>query len=289
MSSAPPPTLHAGFPVYEWFDTHAHIQGREFDADRTAVLERARAARVREMVIVGEDEASSRAAIELAATDPHLWAAVGQHPHDAALVTSDFIDRMTVLARRPEVVAVGEIGLDYHYDRSPRPVQRRVFVQQLEMARLLDLPVLIHSRAAEADTRRILRAWATHRQDTHDAPLGVMHCFGYDADAAHEFAALGFLISVPGTVTFKRADTIQSVASAVAEDALVLETDAPVLAPQGHRGRRNEPSYLVETAGRVAALRGVSMERLAQRTTANARRLFRLAAPVTAHLERVHT
>jgi TatD DNase family protein len=231
------------------------------------------------MVVIGEALDSSRAGVALAATDARLWAAVGIHPHEAHTATPDTYAALAALAREPRVVAIGEIGLDFHYDRSPRPVQAEVFRRQLELAAALNLPVSIHSRSAEAETLAILGDWsATRRAAGSREPLGVMHCFGYGPAAAARFVELGFFISLPGTVTFPKAEAVQAVARTVPDGMLVLETDAPVLAPQGHRGRRNEPAYLPETAATVAALRGVTAPVLAALTAANARRLFRLAA-----------
>ena len=274
--------------MIEFFDTHVHLQDRAFDADRSAVLSRARAAGVVHLVIVGEDEQSSRRAVALARSDERIWAAVGLHPHEARTADGGFEGRLTALAAEPRVVAIGEIGLDFHYDRSPRPTQIEVFRRQLAVAAARHLPVVIHSRAAEEETFATLAPWCAERRSAGARePLGVMHCFGYDAVAAERFVALGFMISIPGTVTFRRAETVQAVARTVPDEWLVLETDAPVLAPQGHRGRRNEPSYLVETAARVAALRQVQPAVLAAQTSANARRLFRLPASHAAAAEAV--
>jgi TatD DNase family protein len=266
--------------VIELFDTHCHLQARTFDADRADMLARARAAGVTELVAVGESEASSRAGIDLAATDPRIWAAVGLHPHNARTAGPDFDAQLAALARRPRVVAIGEIGLDYHYDRSPRPVQVDLFRRQLTVAADAGLPVVIHSREAEADTLAILEEWsAGRRRAGAREPLGVMHCFGYGPDAAARFIDFGFMVSIPGTVTYPKADAVQAVARSVPDEWLVIETDAPVLAPQRHRGRRNEPAYLVQTAEAVAALRRVDLATLAARTRSNAFRLFRLPQP----------
>lgn len=259
------------------FDSHVHLQGEDFDRDRDEALRRARAAGVAGLLLIGGDESSSRAAIAYAATDPALWAAVGLHPHESRLADTGFDARLAALARQPKVVAIGEIGLDFHYDRSPRPVQEDFFRRQLGVAGALDLPVSIHSREALTETLAILTPWvAARRTAGATGPFGVMHCYGYDVGAMAEFLDLGFLISIPGTVTFPKAEAMRAVARAVPDDALLIETDAPVLAPQSHRGRRNEPAYLVETAMTVAALRGVSPDALAALTDANARRLFRL-------------
>lgn len=259
------------------FDSHVHLQGADFDGDRDAALRRARAAGVAAMVLIGEDEASGIAAIEYAATDSALWAAVGLHPHEARSADAGFDARLTELARRPKVVAIGEIGLDFHYDRSPRPVQADLFRRQLGIAAALGLPVSIHSREALVETLAILTPWAAQRRAAGGGgPCGVMHCYGYDVEAMQRFLALGFMISIPGTVTFPKAEVMRAVARAVPEAALLIETDAPVLAPQSQRGRRNEPAYLVETAVAVAALRGVSLDALSTLTASNARHLFRL-------------
>lgn len=264
-----------------WFDTHSHLADKGFHADRGAVLDRARVAGVEQIVVIGEDERSAEAAIRLAGTDADLWGTVGLHPHNARLAGVGFDERLVALAGRPRVVAIGEIGLDFHYDRSPRDVQIAVFRRQLDVATARNLPVVIHSREALRETLAVLGPWCGERDARPDgAPRGVMHCFGYDLAAALEFMDLGFLISIAGPVTYPRAETTQQVAREIPDEALVLETDAPVLTPQSHRGRRNEPAYLVETAAAVARLRGVSLESLAALTTANARRLFRLPVSV---------
>jgi TatD DNase family protein len=269
--------------MVQLFDTHAHLQDRAFDSDRTAVLARARRAGIEQIVVIGESERSSRDAVELVATGEGLWAAVGVHPHNAKSAGAGFDRRLQVLASHPKVAAIGEIGLDFHYDRSPRDVQVSVFQRQLVVAVACDLPVVIHSRSALDETFRVLERWSAERRAAGTVlPFGVMHCFGYDVAAARSFLKLGFFVSIPGTVTFPRADAIREVARALPEDALVIETDAPVLAPQQHRGKRNEPAYLRETAEAVAALRGVSVERLGEITRQNARRLYRLPTGVDA-------
>jgi TatD DNase family protein len=269
--------------MIQLFDTHVHLQDRAFDADRRDVLLRAAEAAVAAMVVIGEAETSSEQAVRLAASDHRTWAAVGLHPHNAKRMSTDLIERLSALAGRPRVVAIGEIGLDFHYDRSPRDLQREAFRRQLTLASTLNLPVSIHSRSALDDTLAIVERWSHERRAEGAVdPLGVMHCFGYDMAAAERFVALGFMISIPGTVTYPRADAIRDVGSAVPIDSLVIETDAPVLAPQSHRGRRNEPSYLRETAEHVAALRRMSVEDLAEHTTRNARRLFRIPRDVDA-------
>jgi TatD DNase family protein len=263
--------------MIQLFDTHVHLQDRAFNSDREDVLDRATDAGVTSMVVIGESESSSERAVGLATRHERCWSAVGMHPHHATALDSGFIEWLAAMAANPRVVAIGEIGLDYHYDRSPRDVQRDAFALQLGVASTMNLPVSIHSRSALEDTLAIVGSWSRgQRQQGVVGPLGVMHCFGYDTAAATRFVELGLMISIPGTVTYPRADVVQQVARAVPIESLVIETDAPVLAPQAHRGRRNEPSYLRETAERVAVLRGVSIEEIADRTSRNARRLFKL-------------
>lgn len=259
-------------------DAHAHMQARQFDADRAQVLARARAAGVGAIVCAADDEESSRAAVALAATEPDVWATVGIHPHEARHADAGTIERLGELARKPRVVAIGEIGLDFHYDHSPRDVQRSVFEAQLQIAPALDLPVVIHSREAAADTFAILRAWRRGAGATLERP-GLMHCFGYDVEWAERLLDLGFFLSIPGTVTYQKAEQVQRVAAMTPADRLTVETDCPYLAPQSHRGRRNEPAFLPETVGKIAALRGVEAHVLGERAAANTRRLFGLPEP----------
>jgi TatD DNase family protein len=252
-------------------DTHAHLDHGRFAADRDAVLARARDAGVGLIVTVASDLASARAAIHLAERHGSVFAAVGVHPHDAAGAGPGYLDELRRLARHPRVVAVGEIGLDYHYDFSPRPVQREVMAAQLELAAEVNLPVIVHCRETFEDTCALLRdgRW----------PRAVMHCFSGDWAEAETFLDLGCFISLAGVVTFKGAQTLCEVAEKVPEDRLLLETDAPYLAPVPWRGRRNEPAYLRHTAEYVAGLRGLTPERLAAITTANARAFFNLPVP----------
>ncbi|HEY8490868.1 MAG TPA: TatD family hydrolase [Dehalococcoidia bacterium] len=256
-------------------DAHAHLQSREFDADRAAVLERAWQAGLDAVVNAGDDLASSAAAVALAEADPRLFATVGVHPHAASSLDGAALHRLADLARSsPRVVAVGEIGLDFYRNLSPPDHQRRAFRAQLDLADELGLPVVIHARAAAEETYRILAAWAGARPRT--APLGVLHCFEGDADLAARYVALGFLISVPGTVTYPKNARTQEVAAVTPLDALVVETDCPYLTPQSRRGRRNEPGLITETVAKIAELRGTAPEEVARHTARNAARLFRL-------------
>jgi len=248
------------------FDTHTHLNVESFDGDRPAVLGRARACGVGEMLVVGFDLPSSRAAVDLARRNC-LYAAVGIQPHHAAQTGEEEIAQLRLLARDPAVVALGEIGLDYYRDRAPRPLQRGLFRTQLSLARELGLPVVIHSREAASDLLADLRQAGRELQ-------GVMHCYSGTPEHAHAFVSLGLYISIAGPVTYPKSFRTAQVAREVPLERLLLETDCPWLPPQAQRGRRNEPAYLVETACRVAELRGLSLEELARATTANAHTLF---------------
>ncbi len=254
-------------------DSHAHIDGEEFDADRDEVVARARAAGVRAILNVGTGDphgGNFERAAALAEKYEGVYAAAGVHPHDAKLY-DDAAERrlLEVLRGSVRVVALGEIGLDYHYDNSPREVQREVFARQLRLAREEGLPVIIHSREADEETVEILR-----RELEGSGTKGVMHCFGGGPELAEAALALGFCISFAGNVTFKKAEALREVAAVVPPERLLVETDCPYLAPVPHRGRRNEPAYVVETARFLAELRGVSPEEMGRVTSENFARLF---------------
>jgi TatD DNase family protein len=257
-------------------DSHAHIDGEEFDADRDEVVARAREAGVRAILNVGTGDPHAgnfERAVAVAEKYEGVYAAAGVHPHDARLYDEAAERRLLEVVRRgPPVVALGEVGLDYHYDNSPRDVQRRVFARQLQLAREEGLPVIIHSREADEETAFILR-----QEMDGAAAGGVMHCFGGGPALAEAALALGFMISFAGNVTFKKAESLREVARAVPLERLLVETDCPFLAPVPFRGRRNEPAFVVETARFLAGLRGVGPEELGRVTSENFARLFRLA------------
>ncbi|MFQ5520243.1 MAG: TatD family hydrolase [Candidatus Methylomirabilia bacterium] len=254
------------------FDTHAHLHFPEFDGDQGAVLERARAAGVRYLLTVGTDAETSARAVALAEADPDIYASVGVHPHDAAGADEAALAEITRLAETSrKVVAVGEIGLDYYRDLSPREVQVQVFRRQLSFARQLGKPVVIHCREAHLETLEILR-----EEGVKDI-RGIMHCFSGDEDAARRCLDLGLLISLAGPVTYPNARKLPGIVKLVPEDRVVVETDCPFLPPQPFRGKRNEPSYLPITAARVAELRGRSVESLGPAMTRNALSLFGVA------------
>ena len=246
------------------FDTHAHLHFPEFDADREAMLARARESGVRRMLTIGTDGETSRAALALAAREADVWATVGIHPHDAAQGDAAALGEIERLAAEPRVVAVGEIGLDYFRDLSPREDQHRVFRELIGVARRAGKPVVIHCRDAHEDTLAIL----VEEQVTD--VRGIMHCFSGDVAIARRCLDLGLLISLAGPVTYPNARALPEVARFVPGDRLVVETDCPFLPPQGYRGQRNEPAYLSITATRVAELRSEPIDALAARTTANA-------------------
>jgi TatD DNase family protein len=254
----------------ELFDTHAHLHFPDFAADLEAVLERARAAGVRAVVTVGTDVAASQAALALARAQEHVWASAGIHPHDAAAADEAAFAEIERLARDPRVVAVGEIGLDFFRDLSPRPAQQAVFRRLLDVAHRVGKPVIVHCREAHDE---VLAALA--EGDVREVG-GIMHCFSGDVALARRCLDLGLAVSLAGPVTYPNARALPDVARFVPADRLVVETDCPYLPPQAHRGRRNEPAYLALTAARVAELRGEPLADVARRTSANARAVFRV-------------
>jgi TatD DNase family protein len=257
-----------------FIDSHAHIDGPEYDADRDQVLRRARDRGVRAVLTVGTGDPHSGAlerAVELAEKHDDVYAAVGTHPHDARLFDDRAEERIKELTKRSRVIAWGEIGLDYHYDNSPRDVQRDAFRRQLRLAGDAGLPVIIHTRDAEADTIEILKSeW------TAAGLSGIMHCFSGSLKLAESALALGFLISFAGVLTFKKADELRAVARLVPLDRLLIETDCPYLTPVPFRGKRNEPAHVVEVARCLAGLRDLEIEELGGITTKNFAGLFGL-------------
>ncbi|HEY0174031.1 MAG TPA: TatD family hydrolase [Pyrinomonadaceae bacterium] len=257
-------------------DSHAHIDGEEFDADRDEVVARARGAGVRAILNVGTGDphgGNFERAVAVAEAYEGVYAAAGVHPHDARLYDEAAERRLLeVLRGSARVVALGEIGLDYHYDNSPRETQREVFAHQLQLARAEGLPVIIHSREADEETAEILR-----RELDGSGTSGVLHCFGGGPALAEAALGLGFYISFAGNVTFKKAEPLREVALTVPPERLLVETDCPYLAPVPHRGRRNEPAFAVETARFLAELRGVGHEELGRVTSENFSRLFGVA------------
>jgi TatD DNase family protein len=265
-------------------DSHAHLDGKRFDADRADVLTRAKAAGVTTILAIGNGDGPGTGtldcAIKLAQQHGSIYATVGIHPHEAALAKQGDFGELERLARDPKVIAWGEIGLDYFYDHSPRDVQQRVFLQQLEMARAAKLPIVIHCRPSDNsvnawdDVLRLLREkWASAGFG------GVLHCFTGTVEHARAALDLGFVVSFAGNVTYPKAQNIRDAASMVPLDRMFIETDCPYLAPVPHRGQRNEPAYVVETARQIGQLRGLLPEDVGRQTSQNFVRFFRLAQP----------
>ncbi len=256
-------------------DTHCHLDVGDFDADRPAVLARARAAGITTMVCIGSgrDVSAAREAVRLAGVEPDVYASVGVHPHDVAGMSEGDWDELARLARAPRVVGVGETGLDYYYDHSPRETQRAAYRRFIALAREVGRPVISHVRDAHEDAAEILASCGA-------APLGgVIHCFSGGVDDARRYLDLGQYLSFSGILTFKNAGAIREAATFAPTDRILVETDAPFLAPIPYRGKRNEPAYVVRTLEALAGLRGIPVEEADRVTTDNARRLFQLVAP----------
>ncbi len=248
-------------------DSHAHIYYRDYAGDFDDMLKRAEDAGVSAIVVVGTDIESSRESVELAEKHPQLYAAVGVHPHDAGRVTAGCYDVISTLALSSrKVVAIGEIGLDFYRDRSPRDVQELVFRRFLRIAAELDKPVIVHDREAHTQVMTILREETVRK--------GVLHSFSGDAKMASEAAALGFHISIPGTITYPGNESLRDVVRSVSIDRMLVETDCPYLTPVPHRGKRNEPAYVRLAAEKLAEVKGLTLEDVARITTKNAGDLF---------------
>lgn len=258
--------------VFDLFDSHLHLDDDAFAPDREAVLERARAAGVGGFVTIGTSVASSVRAVALAEQHADIFAAVAIHPHGAPEATPEALHQLAALARRPKVVAIGETGLDFYRPFVPRAAQEAAFRAHLALAREMDLPVIIHNREADADVLRILEYVAPQRV--------VMHCFSGSLDLARICLDRGYYLGMGGPLTYRNARHATEVARFVPPDRLLLETDAPFLPPEPHRGRRNEPSYLPLVAWAVARARGVAPGTVAELTTSNARGAFRVVRAV---------
>lgn len=257
-------------------DSHCHLDDKQFDADREAVIERAREAGVELMLAIGTGDGPPdlESGIRLAESHPAIYATVGVHPHEARKATLETWARMRELLRHPKVVAVGEIGLDYYYDNSPREQQRAAFVEQMKIAVEAGKPIVIHTREAWEETVGLLRE--------HWAPAGlggIMHCFPGGPEEAEQVLAMGFCLAFGGVLTFPKAHRVREAAKMAPRDRLLVETDAPYLAPVPHRGKRNEPALVRETLRKLAEVRGESEEALAAATTGNFLRLCLPAAP----------
>jgi TatD DNase family protein len=257
-------------------DTHCHLNFHQFDADRAAVVERAAQAGVTRILIPAVDTESASQAVALAAEYAGVFASVGIHPNDTADFSDADLDRIRALASAPKAVAIGEIGLDYHWDKSPKEAQWRAFEAQLTLARELEMPVIIHNREASDDVIAILEAWARDLPPALRDRPGVLHSFSAPQAVAERALACGFYLGFTGPITYKNADDLRQIAALMPLDCLLIETDAPYLTPIPHRGQRNEPAYVRLVAERIAALRRLPPDEIASATTANAARLFGL-------------
>ena len=251
------------------FDTHAHYDDSQFEEDRDMVLASMPELGVGTIVNVSASYDSCRRAVALAEKYPFVYAAVGIHPDEVGALNEETFAEMKKLFQHKKVVAVGEIGLDYYWDNEPHDVQQEWFIRQVELARELDLPVLIHSREAAADTMYVMKTYAQGLR-------GVIHCYSYSREMAEEYVKMGFYIGIGGVVTFKNAKKLKEVAEAVPLKRIVLETDCPYMAPEPFRGRRNQSSYLRYVAEKIAELKDISTEEVIAVTEENARKLYRL-------------
>lgn len=261
-------------------DSHAHLEGKQFAQDREQVIARARDAGVNNIVAIGNGDgpANFDCGIELAEKYDFIYATIGIHPHEAKLADQAAFDRMQVLARHPKIIAWGEIGLDYFYDHSPRDVQRRAFIAQMELASTAKLPIVIHCRPSGNSHD----AWedCLHLMGQHwsgNGLGGILHCFTGHWTQASRALDMGFMISFAGNLTFPKAQHIRDAALQVPVDRILIETDSPYLAPVPHRGKRNEPAFVIETARRLGDLLRMSVEELGERTSRNFYKFFKLA------------
>jgi TatD DNase family protein len=253
----------------ELVDSHAHVDMSEFDSDRTDMLARAQAAGVRQILAIGGAPGALASALPFAKRYDWIYAAAGIHPHEAKLAAPAHYDELVELAKHPKFLAWGEIGLDYHYDHSPRDVQQRVFTEQLERARVAAKPIVIHCREAWPDCLALLQKhWSSSGMG------GIFHCFSGTLEEARRGTEMGFLISFAGNVTYPKAQNLRDLAAALPLESILIETDSPFLAPQPFRGRRNEPAFVAEVARTLAPVRNLAPQQVAAATAANFRRFF---------------
>ncbi|MDQ1143351.1 TatD DNase family protein [Bacillus sp. SORGH_AS 510] len=250
------------------FDTHVHLNADQYDEDLEEVIARAQEAGVTNMVVVGFDRLTITRAMELVEQYDFLYACVGWHPVDAIDMTEEDLEWIEELASHPKVVAIGEMGLDYHWDKSPKEIQKEVFRKQIRLAKKVKLPIVIHNREATADIVEILK------EEEAEEVGGIMHCFSGSPEVAKECVKMNFYISLGGPVTFKNAKKPKEVAAEIPLDQLLIETDCPYLAPHPYRGKRNEPGYVRLVAEEIAEIKGLTLEEVAEATTRNAKKVF---------------
>ncbi|MFC4355822.1 TatD family hydrolase [Chryseomicrobium palamuruense] len=251
-----------------FIDTHVHLNADQYDEDLAEVISRAREKGVQKMVVIGFDTKTIKRAIAIAEADPDIYAVVGWHPVDAVDCTEEDLTWIEELAKHDKVVGIGETGLDYYWDKSPKHIQQEVFRKQIRLAQRVNLPLIIHNRDATGDVIRILEEEEAHLTG------GIMHCFGGSVETARRAIDMNFMISLGGPVTFKNAKTPKEVAKEIPLEHLLIETDAPYLAPHPFRGKRNEPSYVPLVAEEIARLKELSVEEVAEVTTENAEKFF---------------
>ena len=254
------------------FDSHCHVDEERFDGDRDQVLERMAKAGVAGAVVVGSDMPTSRRAMDFAAAHPGFYAAVGVHPHEAKGFLERDLETLRLWLREEKVAALGEIGLDYHYDLSPRDTQREVCLKQVELAYMEKAPVVLHVRDAHGDMLDLLKGRKAR------LPEGIIHCYSGSWESAREYLKLGFYLSFAGPVTFKKAPNLWETVKNMPLDRLLIETDSPYLSPEPNRGRRNEPAFVSYVAEKIAALRGVDTDEIGRITMENAKKIYRLPA-----------
>lgn len=253
-----------------FIDTHVHLNADQYDEDLQQVIHRALEAKVEKMVVVGFDRKTIERAMALAEQYEFIYAVIGWHPVDAIDCTEDDLIWIEELTKHPKVVGIGETGLDYHWDKSPKDIQQTLFRKQIQLAQKVNLPIIIHNREATGDIVKILR------EENAASVGGIMHCFSGKVETAKECIAMNFMISLGGPVTFKNAKTPKEVASEISLEHLLIETDAPYLAPHPYRGKRNEPSLVPLVAEEIARLKGIPVEEVGKMTSANATRIFNI-------------
>ena len=276
-----------------FIDSHAHLEGKRYDTDRDQVLARAKQAGIEAYLAIGNGDGPDTAECGIKLAEqfdgkpeyPRIWASVGIHPHEARLATEAADAQMLAWARHPKIIAWGEIGLDYFYDHSPREMQKKVFIRQMELAKTANLPIIIHCRPSEHSENAwddCLALIAEHWVADHSQPsaqAGILHCFTGSVDHARRALDMDFMISFAGNITFPKAQPIREAAKMVPLDRMLIETDSPYLAPIPHRGQRNEPAFVKEVARQIGELRGLTAEEIAEQTTQNFYRFFGLTPP----------
>ena len=249
-------------------DSHAHLDDKRFDDDRDHIIRNLKSNGVELVINIGADIPSSVKGVSLSEEYENIYATVGVHPHDAKDVDETTIELLRALAKKDKVVGIGEIGLDYHYDNSPRDVQRKWFREQIKLAKELKLPIVVHEREASEDVYNILK------EESDENLTGVIHCFSGSLEMAREYIKMGFYISFAGPVTFKNAKKPKEVASEIPLDKILIETDSPYLTPEPYRGKRNDPTYVRYVAETIARLKDISYEEIVEATSKNAKKLF---------------